>query len=74
MGKDGQTTKKWWGMSMGYGNDEVNDMIIMGDNREQQGKNKGWWKTICYHDTYKQEKLGGNGWTIEDDTCLMRGN
>jgi len=28
-------------MSMGYGNDEVNDVIIMGDNREQQGKNKG---------------------------------
>jgi hypothetical protein len=39
MGKDGQTTKKQWGMSMGYGSDDVNDMIIMGDNREQQGKN-----------------------------------
>jgi hypothetical protein len=33
--------KKQWGMSMGYGNDEVKDMIIMGDNREQQGKNEG---------------------------------
>ncbi len=40
--------KKQWGMSMGYGNDEVNDMIIMGDNREQQGKNEGWWRTIGY--------------------------
>jgi hypothetical protein len=35
MGKDCQTTKKQWGMSIGYGSDEVNDMTIMGDNREQ---------------------------------------
>jgi hypothetical protein len=41
MGKDGQTKKKQWGMSMGYGSDEVNDMIILRDNREQQDKNKG---------------------------------
>jgi hypothetical protein len=40
-------------MSMGYGSDEVNDMIILRDNREQQDKNKGWWRKIGYHDIHK---------------------